>query len=134
MSTILAEFSPLAYDINRRVAAHTNLTYNMFNRFTPNTFYYEGEDGRCAETPAGQATAIQDMMLLSALGRISVFAGLDDTNMTEAAFHMLRADGGVLVSSRRVANSTLFVQLSTEQVASKITLRVRHWGKPGVKK
>lgn len=96
MCSILSDYSPLSYDAGLRRAAHTNLTYNFVNRFTDNTFYYEGSVGRCGETAPGEATAIQDMMLLSVLGRISVFAGLDDENMTEACFHLVKKTGASL--------------------------------------
>lgn len=46
MSTLLADYSPLAYDSGRRYAALTNITYNFDKRMTPNTFYYEGTTGR----------------------------------------------------------------------------------------
>jgi hypothetical protein len=95
MSSILSDYSPLPYDAGRRKAAHTNVTYNFLNRFTANTFYYEGYTGRCGETDPGTATAIQDMMLISTLGRLSIFPRTDDTNMTEVTFHLVRGGEGV---------------------------------------
>jgi hypothetical protein len=122
MSTLLADYSPLAYDSGRRHAALTNITYNFDERMTPNTFYYEGTSGRynlclrmllsssggrslamfltglqlrspflsddrCGESSPGTTTAIQDMMLISALGRVSVFPGISDADITSASFH-----------------------------------------------
>lgn len=48
----------------RRQAALTNLTYLLDSYILPNTFYHEGENGECGETPPAATSAIQDWMLL----------------------------------------------------------------------
>jgi hypothetical protein len=43
----------------RREAALTNLTYLLDSYILPNTFYNEGENGECGETPPAASSAIQ---------------------------------------------------------------------------
>lgn len=135
MSTHLADYLAVgpdgaltAEERRRRSGVMTNITHNIFQRFTPNTFYYEGSTGLCSETPAGTASALQDMMLMSTsfIGgkysstsvRVSVFPGLDDGTIDEAVFYKLRAAGGLAVTGRRANGSTLWVRLENVQSAS----------------
>ena len=157
MSTLLSDMSPLLYDAGRRRAVVTNISYNFENRLTPNTFYYEGVllacvaraalllparlipngdhagyTGRCGESAPGTATAIQDMMLTWAQGRVSVFAGLDDSTLASARFYNLLATDGVAVTARRENGTTLFVQLEAGAQATSLSMRVQGMAAPWV--
>jgi hypothetical protein len=106
---------------------------------SPTTMYYEdswGSHSMCLETPLSFSHWYQEMMLQSWEGVIKVFAGLPSTRTTaaseidgapptsgdtsrstsadvwsNASFHNLRAQGGVLVSAARVHGVTTFIQL-----------------------
>lgn len=103
--------------MGRRRSAFTNITYLLDKYILPNTFYHEGENGECGETPPMAASAIQDMMLMSDRGEIWVFPGLDDNSLIDVAFHQLRAEGAFLVSSKRVAGRTDWVLIQSERGA-----------------
>jgi hypothetical protein len=51
---------------------NSQITYLLDKYILPNTFYHEGENGECGETPPMAASAIQDMMLMSDRGEIWV--------------------------------------------------------------
>ena len=45
--------------LGRRSSAYSNVTYLLDNYILPNTFYHEGENGACGETPPMAASAMQ---------------------------------------------------------------------------
>ncbi|XP_065835592.1 uncharacterized protein [Oscarella lobularis] len=100
--------------LGRPNSAFTNVTYLLDGYILPNTFYHEGENGECGETPPMAASAIQDMMLLSDRGEIWVFPGLDDSSLSDVAFYRLRAQGAFLVSSKRVSGKTAWITIESD--------------------
>lgn len=114
--------SPMSVLFGRKAAAYGNITFLLDGYILPNTFYHEGEDGECGETPPAASSAVQDWMLMAWGGTIHVFAGIDDGSLTDAAFFHLLAPGAFLVSARRANGTTAFVEIISQQGAS---LRVK---------
>jgi len=106
--------SQMSLQFGRRTAALTNLTYLLNDWIKPNTFYSEGANGPCTETPYSATYALQGTMLSSWNGTLRVFAGVDDGLLPSAAFYGLRAEGALLVSGRRESNQTRFVAVDSE--------------------
>ena len=106
--------SQMSAQFGRRAAAITNITFLLSDWIKPNTFYSEGANGPCTETPYAAAYALQAAMLSSWNGTQRVFAGVDDGLLPGAAFYGLRREGAFLVSARRVSNKTRFVAVLSE--------------------
>ena len=85
---------------------------------TPTTMYFEkfndGPDGRsmCLETPLTVVHYFQEAVLQSWEGVMRVFEGLpDQAGFANVSFAEFRAQGGALVSARRLDGKTQFIQL-----------------------
>lgn len=104
-------------DTGRPAAAFSNLTYLLDQYILPNTFYHEGENGECGETPPAASSAIQDWMLMEDDGILNIFAGISDDDLTDAAFYQLRGPGAFLVSAARKHGVTQFVSVTSEEGA-----------------
>ncbi len=89
MNSRFAQFAEGSEAIRRQQAAFSNITFVVDTWILPNTMYTEGTDAPCGETPPAIASAIQDWMLLSTSDQIAVFAGTDDGNVVDAAFHQV---------------------------------------------
>jgi hypothetical protein len=103
--------------LGRKSAAYTNLTYLLDSYILPNTFYHEGENGECGETPPAASSAIQDWMLMEDDGILHVFAGISDNDLSDASFYQLRGPGAFLVSAVRKAGVTSFISVTSEKGA-----------------
>jgi hypothetical protein len=109
--------------LGRKQAAFTNLTYLLDSYILPNTFYHEGENGECGETPPAASSAIQDWLLMEWNTELHVFAGLFDSThaqpgqraLNEASFQRLRAPGAFVVSGQFVNGVTEWVQVTSEK-------------------
>ena len=109
--------------LGQKAAAFDNITYLMHNRIEGSTFYREGSQGSCTETPYAAAWAITDWMLQSwntttvlggELPVIDFFPAMSDViflngsayesapaRASTARFWRLAAAGGVLASGSR---------------------------------
>lgn len=123
--------------LGQRAAAFDNITFLLHTRIEGSTFYREGAQGSCTETPYAAAWAVTDWLvqswnLTSAAGGpstpariIDFFPGVDDVirldgaaydaapaKVATAAFYRLAVEGAVLASAARalvVQNATHFV-------------------------
>jgi hypothetical protein len=100
--------------LERPHEAYTNITFLVDNYILPNTFYQEGENGECGETPPAASSAVTDWMLMEWGGVVRIFAGLDDSSISDAAFYHLRAPDAFLVSATRSGGQTHFVFIESE--------------------
>ena len=107
--------------LEQKDASFDNITYLLDRRVEGSTWYREGSQGSCTETPYAAAYAIVDWMMQSwnktttTLERIiDVFKGIDDeivmnagdyvsarSRIAGAQFHSMSAQGGFLVSGKR---------------------------------
>eukprot|EP01047_Picozoa_sp_COSAG01_P071505 COSAG01_NODE_11117_length_2004_cov_1.414173_2_plen_356_part_00 len=101
----------------RPAAAQGNLTRSIERIITPNGLYGEMEEFNHPENfgPTGESSyclsgVLHTMLLHTRLGDglLQLFPGLADW---DAAFFQLRAKGGLLVSAKRLGNSTQFVEV-----------------------
>lgn len=106
--------SQMSVQFGRREAAVTNITFLLDEWMKPNTFYTEGSNGPCTETPYAATYAMQALMLSSYNGTQRVFPGVDDATLPGAAFYGLRGEGAFLVSAARRNNATRFVAVESE--------------------
>jgi alpha-L-fucosidase 2 len=120
--------------LGQRAAAFDNITYLLHTRIEANTFYREGSQGLCMETPYAAAWAVCDWFVQSWNASATAANGaavleffpavddviaLDDTSYTAApakvaagSFYRLGTEGGFLVSGSRALvsqNQTHFV-------------------------
>lgn len=108
----------------RRTRLHASLPPPL--RPQANTFYREGTDGSCTETPYAAAWAMTDWLLQSWNGSLHVFPGVPDVlgNLSDpdeflvagaatASFFSLRAEGGYNVSAARRLVSSSATALET---------------------
>jgi hypothetical protein len=109
--------------LGQNAAAFDNITYLLHNRIEGSTFYREGSQGSCTETPYAAAWAVGDWLLQSwnstqlstppGLRIVHFFPGIDDVislsssydaapaRVASASFWRLAAVGGALASGRR---------------------------------
>ncbi len=128
--------------LNQRAAAFDNISYILHTRIEANTFYREGSQGSCTETPYATAWAVADWLfgswnrtalVLDPRGRpariLDFYPGIDDVirlddtpyvaapaKAATAAFWRLGGEGGFLGSAARavvVQNTTHFVTRPT---------------------
>ena len=97
----MMEKSQQAYDYLERGIDRTAL---------PNTLYAEGAP--VMESPLLAARSMQDMVLQAYKGVIRIFGGVPQ-KWKNVSFHNFRADGGFLVSAKRVDGVTLFVRIES---------------------
>ena len=90
MNSHFAQWSTGADAVVRQQAAYSNVTFVLDTWILPNTMYAEGTYAPCGETPPAVASAIQDWMLLSTPDMMTVFPGIDDGNVVDEAFHLVR--------------------------------------------
>jgi hypothetical protein len=122
--------------LGQRAAAFDNITYLLHNRIEGSTWYREGSQGSCTETPYAAAWAVTDWLVqswnltLAAPGGkpvhiVDFFPGVDDVislggtaytaapaKVATAQFFRLSVEGGVLATGSRAlvsANATHFV-------------------------
>ena len=122
--------------LGQRAAAFDNVTYLLHHRIEGSTWYREGAQGSCTETPYAAAWAVTDWLLqswnkTSAAGGpaqarvIDFYPGLDDVirldgadydaapaKVATAAFYRLAVEGAVLASAARALvthNATHYV-------------------------
>ena len=121
--------------LGQHAAAFDNITYLLYNRIEGSTFYREGVDGSCTETPYAAAWAVTDWCLQSwnttAAGQqiIDFYPGIDDVihlngsayeaapaKAASIAFWRLAAEGGLLASASRetvVRNASHYITRTT---------------------
>lgn len=80
------------------------------DKVLPNTFYKEGSP--VIETPPAGARAIEDMLIQSWSGKISVFPAIPD-KWQNVAFADLRTEGAFLVSAVRKEAKTAFISIKS---------------------
>eukprot|EP00729_Bicosta_minor_P003026 gene3026-18371_t len=103
---------PMNIMLGRKGAVFSNISL-LFNEYiTANTMYYEGKEWPCGETPPAAAAALMDVMLMEWNDVISIFAGIDDASIPDAAFAGLLAPSGFEMAARREKNATMFVQVT----------------------
>lgn len=121
--------------LQQNAAAFDNITYLLHNRIEGSTFYREGSQGSCTETPYAAAWAVADWLLQSwnttklssppGLHILQYFPGIDDViplaqtpydaapaRVATASFWRLAAYGGVTASGARAfvtSNATHYV-------------------------
>ena len=76
----------------------------------PNTLYAEGAP--VIESPLLAARSMQDMVMQAYKGVIRIFPGVPQ-RWNNLSFHQFRADGGFLVSAKRVDGVTRFVRIES---------------------
>jgi hypothetical protein len=106
--------SQMSVQFGRREAAFTNISFLLNDWMKPNTFYTEGPNGPCTETPYSATYAMQALLLSSYNGTQRIFPGVDDASMPNAAFYGLRGEGAFLISAKRENNATRFVAVESE--------------------
>ncbi|XP_065175483.1 uncharacterized protein LOC135805383 [Sycon ciliatum] len=104
-------FAVMSMLFDRRDSVYTNLTFLVDNYILPNTFYHEGENGECGETPPMAASALQDMMLYYWGNVVHVFAGIAADKIPDSSFHRLRTEGAYLFSSVFTQGATQWIYI-----------------------
>ena len=110
--------------VGRPKGAEGNLTSLIDTVVTPNAMYGEmvfqahpNEFSPVSESAYCGAGVLHTMLMHTTVGsdgigkRLSLFPGI---TWQDAAFHLLRADGGLLVSASRVNGTTLFVRVHSK--------------------
>ena len=113
-------YRPVASKMNallgRKAAAYSNISILLMTRVTPNTFYNEGSQGSCTETPYAAAWAIGELLVQSWNNTVDCFPGVEDypdaahlLGISNASFYQLRTEGAFLASAwtlttRRIAS------------------------------
>lgn len=120
--------------LRQRAAAFDNITFLLHTRIEANTFYREGSQGSCTETPYAAAWAVCDWFVQSwnhtfvtgkATRVIEFYPGIDDiiiqndtayvaapAKVATGTFYRLGTEGGYLVSGARslvVSNTTHYI-------------------------
>ena len=112
----------------RRSAAQGNISFSLDTIIVPNGLYGENEKGNHPDEfgPTGESSYCLAGVLHTMLshttqeGVLQIFAGLETW---DAAFHNLRAAGGLLVSASRRNGTAEFVRVQSA-VARKVTISV----------
>ena len=112
----------------RRSAAQGNISFSLDTIIVPNGLYGEDEKGNHPDEfgPTGESSYCLAGVLHTMLshttqeGVLQIFAGLETW---DAAFHNLRAAGGLLVSASRRNGTAEFVRVQSA-VARKVTISV----------
>lgn len=93
-----------AYEYIRHFLKHEGVS--------PTTMYAEVRDQPVIESPLSFATSIHDMLLQSWGGTIRVFPSAP-RQWADISFHKFRTQGAFLVTAKRKANRTIFVEIES---------------------
>lgn len=98
-------------------AAFDNITYLLHTRIEPNTFYREGSQGSCTETPLAAAWAVADWLIQS----WNRTAGVPGVTQAQRIFHFfpaiadaIRLDDGQYTGAPAAVANASFYRLATE--------------------
>lgn len=91
--------------------AAASLNHCLDQYITPNTMYIES-DSPCMESPISGARSIQDMVIQSWGNTIRVFPAIPQ-EWKDVTIHNMRTEGAFLVTAKREAGVTKFVQVTS---------------------